>query len=228
MRCTIRKGRRGCPKKIFKEVVQDVPGTRLNAADREYADEQFSVSEDIMPYSQRDNVSNTDPNYAYLAENDVVYQGTIETEKEFRWYAFELKQKSKVTILLQMVEALDADLIMFSLDTETSTLNVVNGSAAGGAGVSEYYANVLEPGIYYFTVTGYEGTGQFAFAFFQSSLDADYEVNDTSATATSVALDTNYMGIIDYHLSQRMTFIIFIVYALVHIVIITYGKSLTM
>ncbi len=71
MRCTIRKGRRGHPKKIFKEVaVQDVPGTRLNAADREYADEQFSVSEDIMPYSQRDNASNTDANHAYLSQNE--------------------------------------------------------------------------------------------------------------------------------------------------------------
>ena len=177
--------------------VEEVPETRLNATDREYADEQFTVSEEGVPYSQRDTVPNTDPNYAYLAQNDVVYQGAIETEKEFRWYAFEIKEKSKITILLQMVETLDADLIMFSLDTETSTLNAINGSAAGGAGVTEYYANVLEPGIYYFTVTGYEGTGQFAFAFFQSSLDANYEVNDTSATATSVALDSSYMGIID-------------------------------
>jgi len=177
--------------------VEEVPETRLNATDREYADEQFTVSEEGVPYSQRDTVPNTDPNHAYLAQNDVVNQGAIETEKEFRWYAFEIKEKSKITILLQMVETLDADLIMFSLDTETSTLNAINGSAAGGAGVTEYYANVLEPGIYYFTVTGYEGTGQFAFAFFQSSLDANYEVNDTSATATSVALDSSYMGIID-------------------------------
>ena len=128
--------------------MEEVPETRLNATDREYADEQFTVSEESVPYSQRDTVPNTDPNYAYLAQNDVVYQGAIETEKEFRWYAFEIKEKSKITILLQMVDTLDADLIMFSLDTETSTLNAINGSAAGGAGVTAYYANVLEQGIY--------------------------------------------------------------------------------
>ncbi len=64
--------------------VEEVPETRLNATDREYADEQFTVSEEGVPYSQRDTVPNTDPNYAYLAQNDVVYQGAIETEKEFR------------------------------------------------------------------------------------------------------------------------------------------------
>jgi len=83
--------------------VEEVPETRLNATDREYADEQFTVSEEGVPYSQRDTVPNTDPNHAYLAQNDVVNQGAIETEKEFRWYAFEIKEKSKITILLQMV-----------------------------------------------------------------------------------------------------------------------------
>ena len=63
--------------------MEEVPETRLNATDREYADEQFTVSEESVPYSQRDTVPNTDTNYAYLAQNDVVYQGAIETEKEF-------------------------------------------------------------------------------------------------------------------------------------------------
>ena len=45
-----------------------------------------------------------------------------------------------------MVDTLDADLIMFSLDTETSTLNAINGSAAGGAGVTEYYAKCAGTG----------------------------------------------------------------------------------
>ena len=150
-----------------------------------------------MPYSENDDVSNADPNYAYLVENNNAYQGSIENEKEFRWYRFEITEKSKVTVFLQMAETLDADLYMFSLDTETYSLNLVGGSATEGLGVSEHYADVLEPGIYYFAAGGYEGTGNFAFAFFNSAKDAGYEVNDTLSTATNISIGSSAVGVLD-------------------------------
>lgn len=177
--------------------IAEIPETELNVADRSYIGEDLSLSDGIMPYSENDDVSNTDPNNAYLVENDNAYQGSIESEEEFRWYGFEVTEKSKVTIFLQMAETLDADLYMFSLDTETYSLDLVGGSATEGLGVSEYYADVLEPGIYYFAAAGYEGTGTFAFAFFQSSSDASYEVNDTLSTATSVTIGSSATGVID-------------------------------
>ena len=176
--------------------VAEVPETELNVADRSYTGEDLSLS-GIMPYSENDDVSNTDPDYAYFVENGNAYQGNIENEEEFRWYCFEITEKSKVTVFLQMAETLDTDLYMFSLDTETFSLNLVGGSATEGLGVSEYYADVLEPGIYYFASAGYEGTGSFAFAFFQSSQDAGYEVNDTSSTATNISVGSSAIGVID-------------------------------
>ena len=153
----------------------EIPETELNVEERNYTGTDLSLSS-IMPYSENDDVSNADPNYAYLVENNNAYQGSIENEKEFRWYRFEITEKSKVTVFLQMAETLDADLYMFSLDTETYSLNLVGGSSTEGLGVSEHYADVLEPGIYYFAAGGYEGTGNFTFAFFDSAKDASYEV----------------------------------------------------
>lgn len=177
-------------------IAAEIPETETNVADRSYTGGQLSLNE-IMPYSENDDVPNTDPNYAYLVENDMVYQGAIETEGEYRWYGFEVTEKSKTTIFLQMADTVDADLYMFSLDTETYSLNLIGGSAAEGLGTTEYYVDVLEQGVYYFAVAGYEGTGAFAFAFFQSSRDASYEVNDSSSTATSVSVGSSVVGVID-------------------------------
>lgn len=54
----------------------------------------------------------------------------------------------------------------------------MGGSAAEGLEKTEYY-DFLEPGIYYFTVTGYEGTGEFV--YFQSLWAASSKVNDSSS-----------------------------------------------
>lgn len=74
--------------------VVEVPETELNVADRSYTGEDLSLS-GIMPYSENDDVSNTDPDYAYLVENGNAYQGNIENEEEFRWYCFEITEKVK-------------------------------------------------------------------------------------------------------------------------------------
>lgn len=145
----------------------------------------------------RSGEENTDPNYAYIVSNDTIMQGVISGENEFRWYAFVLDKKSKVSILLQMVEALDADLYMFSLKEETATLELIGGSATEGSGVQEYFNAVMEPGTYFFSVTGYAGTGNFAFAYYESSIDVNYEVNDYVDSAAEVSLNTNITGVID-------------------------------
>lgn len=141
--------------------------------------------------------SNTEPNKAYIVTNDTIVNETIGVAGEMRWYAFVLNEKSKVTINLQMVEALDADLYLYSLNKETYQLELIDGSATEGVGVTEYYNNTLETGTYFFAVGGYEGTGNFAFAYYQSTADVDNEPNDTIATATNVSFDTNVSGVID-------------------------------
>ena len=82
-----------------------------------------------------------------------------------RWYGFILDQRSKVSIRLQTVSEVDADLYLFGLNQETYELNLVGGSATSGLGVYEYYNDILDAGIYYFAVSAYEGSGQYAFAF---------------------------------------------------------------
>lgn len=160
-------------------------------------DDTITLEEEANLYAARALNPNTEPQYAYLATNDEVYQKTLETENEMRWYAFEIIKKSKVTILLQMVEALDADLYMFSYDRSDNSLHMIGGSATYGTGVMEYYNTVLDAGIYYFAISAYEGTGDFAFAFYENNHDADYEINDTSVNATNIPMDTAISAIID-------------------------------
>lgn len=188
----------------------DISNLEANVIEREYTGGQFSIADPsaVTEYSNEANVaalysaeadtsSNTDPNNAYIVTNDTVMQGTIETAGEMGWYAFVLNEKSKVTILLQMVEALDADLYMYSLNAETYQLELVGGSATEGVGVSEYYNNTLEAGTYFFAVGGYEGTGNFAFAYYQSSSDVTNEVNDSVTSATNVTFNSSISGVID-------------------------------
>lgn len=141
--------------------------------------------------------SNTSPNNAYIVTNDNIINETITAAGEMRWYAFALNEKSKITINLQMVAALDADLYMYSLNKETYQLELIGGSATAGVGVSEYYNNTLDAGTYFFAVGGYEGSGNFAFAYFQSTADVGNEPNDSIATATNISFDTNVSGVID-------------------------------
>lgn len=55
----------------------------------------------------------------------------------------------------------------------------------------------MSAGTYYFAVSGYEGTGVYAFAYYQSSEDVTIEVNDSVTTATTVSLDSSATGVID-------------------------------
>lgn len=119
-------------------------------------------------------------------------RGAIESENEVRWYTFTLSQKSTVTIFMQVADTMDADLYICSYD-----FTIVGGSASEGAGVSELAGSVLDSGTYYLAIEGYEGIGNFAFMYFQSSVDADCEINDSTSSATNIALNSSIVGVID-------------------------------
>lgn len=114
-----------------------------------------------------------------------------------KWYVFSLSEKSKISIMLQMVESLDADLYMFALNEQTYELDLIGGSANEGVGIYEYFNCVMEAGTYFFAVGGYEGTGNFAFAYYQSTSDVSYEENDSLETAASIELSNDIEGVID-------------------------------
>ncbi len=169
---------------------------KRNVMERQY-EGSVQIQKGISLYSMDEQSINTNPNNAYLVENDMKYKETMENQGEMRWYAFSVDSKSKVTILLQMVDTLDADLYMYSLNEETYQLSLIGGSANEGMGVQEYFCDLLDTGIYYFAVGGYEGTGDFAFAFYESSFDVQYEINDSLETAMEVSLNTDISGVID-------------------------------
>ena len=60
---------------------------------------------------------NTDPNNAYLAVNGNTVQGTLTQTGEMRWYGFILEKTSKISILVQTLTDVDADLYVFKLDS---------------------------------------------------------------------------------------------------------------
>lgn len=192
---------------ISKEELEtkDIPEKEANVLDRQIADQNYELSQKPnTPGLNRTNevadvttTSNTEPNNAFLVTNDTVTQGIITTAGEMRWYAFILDAKSKVTIPLQMVATLDADLYLYHLNEETYQLELVGGSATSGLGVAEYFNNVLDAGIYYFAVGGYEGSGNFAFAYYESTKDVANEINDTAATATNATFGSPISGVID-------------------------------
>lgn len=177
------------------ESIYEMPA---NVTEKVYTGESYVLQEMVSAYSEeRDSIPNTDPNYAYIVSNDTVMQGIIEEEEEARWYAFSLDKNSSVSILLQMEENIDADLYIFSLNEETHGLELIGGSNSGELGASEYFRDVMNAGTYLFAVRGYQGVGAFAFAFYESSIDSEYEVNDFIDTAAEVSLSQNVIGVID-------------------------------
>lgn len=76
---------------------------KANYLERQYHGETFRITKDIgiSAYADEQSLSeNTDPNYAFIVENDMVVQGTVTTEGEARWYAFILNERSKVNLKL--------------------------------------------------------------------------------------------------------------------------------
>lgn len=167
--------------------------------ERPYEGEKFSLTElpnESSTFAARSSEENTDPNYAYLVENGNTVQGNLTQTSEMRWYGFILNQTSKVSIMLQSVSAVDADIYIFKLDQDTNELNLIGGSASSGLGVSEYCSNIFDAGIYYFAINAHEGNGQYAFAFYETQ-DLSHEVNDTISTAATIGVNDTISGVID-------------------------------
>lgn len=167
-----------------------------NNMDRIYTGEDLTVSTAMDAYSSTESQENTDPNNAYLVEHGNVVQGELTKTSEMRWYGFILDKSSKVSIELQTVPEVDGDVYLFELNQDTYELNVIGGSATSGYGINEYCSQILDPGIYYFAVSAYEGNGQFAFAFYATQ-DMSNEVNDTLSNAAAVSVNSTITGVID-------------------------------
>lgn len=167
----------------------------INKNDRQDVQKTYCINE-TSRYAE-DESENTDPNYALLIEDENVVQGTLTEQGEMRWYGFILEQRAKASIMLQLVSNVDADIYLFKLNQDTHELNLVGGSATSGLGVSEYCTEVLDEGIYYFGISAYEGCGRYAIAYYQSTQDIQYEVNDSASLATPVDENTSISSFID-------------------------------
>ena len=152
----------------------NVPEKDYNVVSRPYSGENLILDE-ITSYADE----NTNPNAAYLFTDNTSGSGTFTVEKEERWYAFVLEEKSKVSIRLNMDASMDADVYVFSLNSAEGTLSVIGGSTNSALGEAEYYSAVLEAGTYFVGITNYAGTGNYKAIYYQTNVDVDYEVNDS-------------------------------------------------
>lgn len=161
---------------------------------------QLDNSEYILsPYatcSEEDEINN-DPNKAYLVNDGDIVQGTIDNESEMRWYGTIIDVKSKLSVYLETEDTIDADVYLFSLNQETYELELIGGSATSGMGVSESCIQVVDSGIYYFAISNYSGSGSFGFGYYQNSNDVQYEVNDTTSTASTISVNNTISAVID-------------------------------
>ena len=183
---------------LYEEVVRvgAVSDYVPNNMERPYDEKDYTVTNilgESVAYAVEEN---TDPNNAYLAVNGNTVQGTLTQTGEMRWYGFILDQTSKISILVQTLADVDADLYVFKLDQESYELNLIGGSVTQGLGVQEYCTGIIDAGIYYFAITAYEGSGAYAFAYYASQ-DLNYEPNDTVGSAARVDVNSTIVGIID-------------------------------
>ena len=180
----------------MEDISEDYSSNIMDRSFEGEIEEITNLPNDAAAYAAEASQENTEPNYAYLVKSENVVQGFLTQENEMRWYGFILDQRSKVSIRLQTVSEVDADLYLFELNQETYELNLVGGSATSGLGVYEYYNDILDAGIYYFAVSAYEGSGQYAFAFYATQ-DTAYEMNDSMSMAAEVSVNETINGVID-------------------------------
>lgn len=151
-----------------------------------------------IPNTIADLPENTDPNYAYAVNPDKEYSGNIQNEKEVRWYAFNISQTSKVSILVIPDTSLDADVLMFKLDQSTMQLTPTDMNASAGVtGEDEYFSYVMEEGVYYFAIYGYSGTGSYILDFFCNANYFDLEINDVIESSQIIPYEGTFSGTID-------------------------------
>lgn len=172
--------------------MEDISTKNIDKADRPYSGE-YTTFDGISAYSN----DNTNPNSALLFEDNTGDSGTFTTANEERWYAFVLSEKTKVSIPVGMGAAMDVDLYVFSLDSASGTLSVIGQCTNSALGEAEYYSAVLAAGTYFAAITNYAGVGSYAVAYYQTTVDVNYEVNDSIETATDIIFDQKMIGAID-------------------------------
>ncbi|MBQ6996483.1 MAG: hypothetical protein IJN64_18660 [Lachnospiraceae bacterium] len=104
--------------------VENIDEIQQNIMQRECSEKTYAYSGISVCSESEDTVSDTDPNNAYLVTNDTLTRGQVGVANEMRWYAFQIAEKSKISILLRMIETMDADLYMFALNSDVNFINV--------------------------------------------------------------------------------------------------------
>lgn len=176
----------------------EVPEIIYNAEGNEKSNEIFFI-DGTQTFGLNDYEDNTDPNNAVEILNGNTKTNSLLAD-EFRWYYFTIEKLSKLSIYLHMDDTIDADLYLFWLDTDSGELHNIAYSLNEGTGTTEAIGGKIETGIYFIGVNGYEGNGDFTLGFYTSTVDLEYEFNDTPSTATEVSgvFDINGIdGVID-------------------------------
>jgi hypothetical protein len=158
------------------------------SAKKGQAKESYSVEKNknrIVPFAA-EAVENTDPNNAFLLNFQTVINANISVQGEQRWYNLAVDKNTRIATYLTMGADADFDLYLFKLDQSTMQLNLVKASESA-MGQSEIVDGVVEPGIYYFMVSGYQGSGSYQLVSFGANSYIDNELNDTAATATTLS-----------------------------------------
>lgn len=151
-------------------------------------DEEVSSEKD-----SQETHDNTDPNFAYILTPYTEYQGTIVSENEIRWYAMEITEKSKSSILTRSNDNVDTDIYLFKLNVDSMQLESTNQHATS-QGNEQYFSSVLDAGIYFVAVLGVSGTGNFILDYFENSDYTDLEINDSITTAQWLGSESSFSG----------------------------------
>ena len=162
----------------------EVSETIYNAVEHESMGESFKT--DMKPFALEAEEDNTDPSNAVELTNGTTKTNALSADQT-RWYFCNIMEESTLTLRLEMDSTIDADLYLFALDTESGNTQIVANSLREGVGLAEGIKGTIDPGVYLIAVNAYEGEGNFILGFYTSTVDLEFEENDTPATATEVS-----------------------------------------
>ncbi|MDE7418090.1 MAG: hypothetical protein K2N44_17615 [Lachnospiraceae bacterium] len=172
--------------KIYNSSVEQINGVAIGTIDN-------IADLGNAPVMLADLPANTEPNNAYGLVADTEYSSMITQEGEIRWYAFDISELTKVSMLIKAEENMDIDIFLFKLNINTMTIESTNLSAQN-YGSEEYFSCVIGGGIYYFAILGATGSGSFVLDFFENANYVDCEINDSIETAQNIGSDTVFTG----------------------------------
>ena len=136
---------------------------------------------DIAPM----NINN--PNLAWpLMPNVPESRDSLTARGQVRWYFLEVHQRSRLTAALNMPSNVDFDLEVFRLNQSTMMLQSVGFSWQHNP---EIVRVIAEPGIYFFAISSFIGTGPFVLTPHLAAGSVNNGLNHTQATATPLASD---------------------------------------